>query len=150
MDRHKDWSVVVCLVGGGQEINIGEAGISEWLESINRSFKHWDVYISSKLQDSEYNSAEIIKGLDPIVNIIQEDSLHLATSMRSFRSENVSKLVKDLLDVNKESAIQIINEIHDDYPIVITRDLQKAKIGLSLKPGDRKDMGLLHPLRLLD
>lgn len=127
MDRHKDWSVVVCLVGGGQEINIGEAGISEWLESINRSFKHWDVYISSKLQDSEYNSAEIIKGLDPIVNIIQEDSLHLATSMRSFRSENVSKLVKDLLDVNKESAIKIINEIHDDYPIVITRDLQKAK-----------------------
>jgi len=127
MDRHKDWAVIVCLVGGGQEINTGEAGISEWLESLNRSFKHWDIYISSKLQDSEYNSAEIIKGLDPQINIIQEDSLHLATSMRSFRSENVSKLVKDLLDINKESARKIIKEIDGDYPIVITRDLQKAK-----------------------
>lgn len=127
MDRHKDWAVIVCLVGGGQEINTGEAGISEWLESLNRSFKHWDIYISSKLQDSEYNSAEIIKGLNPQINIIQEDSLHLATSMRSFRSENVSKLVKDLLDINKESARKIIKEIDGDYPIVITRDLQKAK-----------------------
>jgi hypothetical protein len=127
MDRHKDWAVVVCLVGGGQEINTGEAGISEWLESINRSFKHWDVYISSKLQDSEYNSTEILKALDSKINIIQEDSLHLATSMRSFRSENVSRLVKDLLDVNKESASKIIKEIEGIFPIVITRDLQKAK-----------------------
>ena len=46
IDRHPDWGVVVCLVGGGQEINKGEAGISEWIEAINRSFPDWHIYIS--------------------------------------------------------------------------------------------------------
>src|SRR5690606_32395444 len=54
LDRHDDWAVIVCLVGGGQEINTGEAGIGEWIESLNRSFPHWHVYISSRLTDSEY------------------------------------------------------------------------------------------------
>ena len=43
LDRHPDWAVIVCLVGGGQEINTGEAGITEWIESLNRSFSHWQV-----------------------------------------------------------------------------------------------------------
>jgi hypothetical protein len=30
MDRHEDWAVVVALVGGGQEINRDERGLSEW------------------------------------------------------------------------------------------------------------------------
>jgi hypothetical protein len=54
LDRHCDWAVVACLVGGGQEINTGEAGISEWIEALNRSFPDWHVYISSRLTDSEY------------------------------------------------------------------------------------------------
>ncbi len=61
MDRHKDWAVVVCLVGGGQEINTGEAGISEWIDAINHSFSNWSVFISSKLTDSEYGAGEILK-----------------------------------------------------------------------------------------
>src|SRR5690606_12957202 len=35
LDRHEDWAVIICLVGGGQEINTGEAGISEWIHSLN-------------------------------------------------------------------------------------------------------------------
>ena len=54
LDRHPDWAVIVCLVGGGQEINTGEAGITEWIESLIRAFSNWHVYISSKLTDSEY------------------------------------------------------------------------------------------------
>jgi len=54
MDRHQDWAVIICLVGGGQEINTGEAGIDAWLEAINTSFPKWHMYISSRLTDSEY------------------------------------------------------------------------------------------------
>ena len=54
LDRHPDWAVIICLVGGGQEINTGEAGISEWIYSLERKFKTWDIYISPKLTDSEY------------------------------------------------------------------------------------------------
>ena len=59
MDRHNDWAVIVCLVGGGQEINIGEAGIEAWLEAINRSFPEWEMFISSRLTDSEYAAAKL-------------------------------------------------------------------------------------------
>ena len=54
MDRHQDWTVVICLVGGGQEINTGEAGLPEWFDSLRRAFPNWDVYITPQLNDNEY------------------------------------------------------------------------------------------------
>ena len=54
MDRRSDWATIVCLVGGGQEINKGEAGLSEWFDSLKRSYPHWDVYAAQNLDDSEY------------------------------------------------------------------------------------------------
>jgi hypothetical protein len=60
MDRHKDWAVIICLVGGGQEINIGEAGIDAWLEAVNTTFLHWHMYISSRLTDSEYAAGKAL------------------------------------------------------------------------------------------
>ncbi|MEN6422935.1 MAG: DUF2075 domain-containing protein [Smithella sp.] len=127
LDRHKDWSVVVCLVGGGQEINTGEAGISEWILSLERSFADWDVYISNRLTDSEYGAGEILSKLASRRNVEYNESLHLAVSMRSFRAENVSLLVKQLLDQNKEAAKETFEKVKEKYPIVITRDLSKAK-----------------------
>jgi hypothetical protein len=147
LDRHPDWAVIVCLVGGGQEINTGEAGISEWIDALNRSFPHWHVYISSRLTDSEYsyglsptesdseqpsdadstgfNSDRAVDKLRGPVEI--KDELHLAVSMRSFRAENVSKLVKQLLDLDTEAARETLFELNEKYPMVITRDLAKAK-----------------------
>ena len=61
MDRHTDWTVIVCLVGGGQEINTGEAGIGEWIDSVNRSFPDWHIHISSRLTDAEYNAEKILE-----------------------------------------------------------------------------------------
>ena len=61
LDRHQDWAVIICLVGGGQEINTGEAGISEWIESLNRSFPEWRVYVSEKLTDSEYAAGKALE-----------------------------------------------------------------------------------------
>ena len=89
MDRHPDWATIVCLVGGGQEINTGEAGISEWIEAIENSFPHWKIYLSDRLTDSEYDAGKVINQAknNPLVKFIPD--LHLQTSLRSFRSEKV-------------------------------------------------------------
>lgn len=127
MNRHTDWAVIVCLVGGGQEINTGEAGISEWIDSINRSFPDWHICISSRLADSEYNTEKVLVDLRSRQHVTYRDELHLAVSMRSFRAEDVSLLVKQMLDLEIESARNTYAKVKDKYPIVITRDLSKAK-----------------------
>jgi hypothetical protein len=127
LDRHDDWAVVVCLVGGGQEINTGEAGISEWIDALNRSFPNWRVYISARLSDSEYAAGHALEALHSRPHVTIRDELHLAVSMRSFRAENVSLLVKQLLDLEAEQARATLANIRERYPIVLTRDLVKAK-----------------------
>lgn len=143
LDRHPDWSVIVCLVGGGQEINTGEAGISEWVESLERSFSDWKIYISSRLMDSEYNAEEMLKKLGNRVGVNYSDSLHLAVSMRSFRAENVSLLIKQILDQNIREAQATLEQINPNYPIVITRDLQKAKQWLKAKARGSERYGIV-------
>ncbi|PKN51741.1 MAG: hypothetical protein CVU55_09840 [Deltaproteobacteria bacterium HGW-Deltaproteobacteria-13] len=127
LDRHKDWAVVVCLVGGGQEINTGEAGISEWIQSLERSFTDWDIYISDRLTDSEYSAGEVLQKLKSRPNVKYNESLHLAVSNRSFRAEDVSLLVKQVLDRNIDEAKNTLEKVREKYPIVITRDLTKAR-----------------------
>lgn len=127
MDRHDDWAVIVCLVGGGQEINKGEAGLPEWFDALRRSFPHWDAYAAGNLNDSEYLRGRTWNELVSEVNLTLVDSLHLATSMRSFRSEKVSLLIKQILDNNATDAQKTFREIKNQYPVCITRDLEKAK-----------------------
>lgn len=130
LDRHPDWAVVVCLVGGGQEINTGEGGISEWITAINHKFPNWTVHLSPHLTDSEYAADDALRTLQAQSEVKFQEELHLATSMRSFRAENVSLLVKHLLDLRLEDAQEVLNEVRDRYPIVITRDLHRAKAWL--------------------
>lgn len=127
LNRHKDWAVIVCLVGGGQEINTGEAGISEWLNAINTQFNDWEVYISPNLTDNEYAAVESIKLLQEKVVVKFNNDLHLAVSMRSFRAENVSLFVKNILDLDVDKAKESLKSISNNYPIVLARDLTKAK-----------------------
>ncbi len=143
LNRHEDWAVVVCLVGGGQEINTGEAGISEWIESLNRSFPDWHIYISSRLTDSEYGAGEVLDKLATRPNVARKDELHLAVSMRSFRAENVSYLVKQLLDLNVEEACKTLESVTPKYPIVITRELSKAKQWLRAQAGGTERYGIV-------
>jgi len=133
LNRHQDWAVIVCLVGGGQEIHTGEAGIGEWIESLNRSFKEWRIFISSKLTDSEYTAGDSLKLIEKSVKVIKKDELHLSVSMRSFRAENVSLLVKNILDMDVDKSIENLNLLKDKYPILLTRDLNKAKNWLRSK-----------------
>jgi Uncharacterized conserved protein (DUF2075) len=127
MDRHKDWAVIICLVGGGQEINTGEAGIDAWLEAVNTSFPKWHMYISSKLTDSEYAAGKALDHVRQRHDSHLDDSLHLAVSMRSFRAENVSAFVKALLDCEKQQAREAFTKLASRYPIAVTRDLNLAK-----------------------
>lgn len=127
MDRHPDWAVVICLVGGGQEINTGEAGISEWLRAIERHFPSWEIHVSPHLTDSEYAATDAMTSLQQHARVVFNDDLHLAVSMRSFRAEHVSAFVKHLLDRDKGQASEALQAVRQRYPIVITRDMAKAK-----------------------
>ena len=127
MDRHQDWAVIICLVGGGQEINIGEAGIDAWLEAINTFFPKWHMYISSRLTDTEYAAGRALDRVSQRHDAHLDDCLHLAVSMRSFRAENVSAFVKALLDCEKQQARDAFSSLADRYPIAVTRDLNLAK-----------------------
>ncbi|HXL82172.1 MAG TPA: DUF2075 domain-containing protein [Pyrinomonadaceae bacterium] len=127
LERHPNWAVVVCLVGGGQEINVGEGGISEWVDALNRSFRDWHVYISSRLSDSEYAAGRALELLRTRSDVTIKDELHLAVSMRSFRAEHVSLLIKQLLDLEIEEARTTLANVSAKYPIMLTRDLAKAK-----------------------
>lgn len=97
LDQREDWAVIICLVGGGQEINTGEAGIAEWIKALNKSFKHWDIYISDKLTDPEYAEGQVNEMLKENPRVTFVDSLHLAVSLRSFRAETLSSFVHSLL-----------------------------------------------------
>ena len=143
LDRHTDWGVVVCLVGGGQEINTGEAGISEWIDSLDRSFPDWNIYISSKLTDSEYGTEKELEKIKYRPNVQYEDKLHLSVSMRSFRAENVSLLVKELLDLKPVESQETLAKIEQKYPIVITRDISKAKEWLRNKARGSERYGIV-------
>jgi len=142
LDRHEDWAVVICLVGGGQEINTGEAGISEWLDAIKFHFPYWETRISPNLFDSEYAAQNAIKELSETSKVEFNENLHLSVSMRSFRAEYLSKLIKEILDIDK-NAKETFSELKDKYPIVLTRDLTKAKSWLKEKARGSERYGIV-------
>ena len=127
MDRHEDWSVIVCLIGGGQEINTGEAGLSEWIEALKNHFPDWNVFYSNQIVfDTNYLSDDNLQSW-LLTNAEAENDLHLSVSVRSFRSEKVSALMQKILSNEIEEARTLLNEIENDYPIVLTRNLNTAK-----------------------
>jgi hypothetical protein len=130
LNRHSDWAVVVCLVGGGQEINTGEAGIAEWINALNKSFNDWHIHISSQLHDEEYGAGVVIDKLVDRPNVHFDKHLHLGVSMRSFRAEHVSTLIKQVLDLHAVIAKETLQQLEDKYPIVITRSVSRAKAWL--------------------
>lgn len=127
LDRHKDWAVIVCLVGGGQEINRGEAGISEWFESIQRSFPDWGVCYSPELVGKEYVGAKELSKLAKKKDAREEKNLHLSVSLRSFRAKEVSSMVNAIIDLDRTAAASHYKKISPKYPIVLTRNVGVAR-----------------------
>jgi hypothetical protein len=143
LDRHNDWAVIVCLVGGGQEINQGEAGISEWIQALENSFPKWRIYISPRMVDNEYGTEKILNKIKSRKHVIFKNELHLSVSMRSFRAENVSLLVKQVLDLKPNEAKKTLVKIKKKYPIVITRDITRAKHWLKTQARGSERYGMI-------
>jgi len=127
LNRHTDWAVVICLVGGGQEINRGEAGISAWLDAVSEHFTGWSAYISPSLTDTEYDAGHALQSLGTKAAVVTDESLHLSVSMRSFRAEHVSRFVKAVLDRETSEARDLLMKVSPRYPIALTRDMNRAK-----------------------
>ena len=143
LDQRPDWAVIICLVGGGQEINTGEAGIAEWIRSLNKRFPNWNIYLSNQLTDKEYAEGNVKQLLLKNNNVTENSALHLAVSMRSFRSEKVSSFIHELLDLNIQKTKEIFNEIKISYPIILTRSLEKAKDWLRQKARGSERYGMI-------
>ena len=143
MDRHDDWAVIVCLVGGGQEINTGEAGLPEWFNALRSRFSHWKVYVSKQISDVEYTRGATLEVLLKGLHGRSIDKLHLSVSLRSFRSERVSAFVKELLDINIGAAHQLYMELKKNYPLLITRNLQTAREWVRKKARGSERFGLI-------
>lgn len=142
LDQREDWATIVCLVGGGQEINTGEAGITEWIKALNERFCHWKVYISPKLTEAEYAEGKVDELLQDNKNVTYAEELHLGVTLRSYRAEKLSSMVHSLLDLNSDAA-SIYAEIKENYPIVLTRDMEKAKRWLQEKVRGTERTGVL-------
>ncbi len=143
LDRHSDWAVVVCLVGGGQEINTGEAGIGEWIAALERSFPDWHVHVSSRLHDDEYGAGSALAAVARRPEVTFNDDLHLSVSMRSFRAEKQSLFVKRLLDRDQAGATEVLKEVDLRYPIRLTRDLGTAKQWLKAQARGSERYGMV-------
>lgn len=143
MDRRDDWAVIVCLVGGGQEINTGEAGIGAWIDALKDKYPDWHIYISPALTDSEYAAGEALQSIKERRNAHYLKDLHLSVSMRSFRAETVSEFVKTVLDCEVECAQALYSQIQERYPIVLTRDLYRAKAWLREQASGSERYGMV-------
>jgi len=143
MDRIDDWAVIVCLVGGGQEINTGEAGLSEWFDALKKKYSSWSVYVSDRLEDRVYTNGEkIYEGLNS-ENLHTRDDLHLAVTVRSFRAERLSDFVGHLLDGNRQKASQLIEQMKGEYPIVVTRNIDTARKWLLEQKRGTESIGIV-------
>lgn len=146
MDRHEDWCVVICLVGGGQEIHHDEAGILEWLQVLNKHYKGWDVYMSEQLKAKEYAEGKALKTIKDKARLHTTPALHLTSSMRAFRGEKVSLFVQHMLDLKPKLAKQTLTEL-DKYPIVLTRSIDDAKAWLKKHARGTERYGIMASSR---
>lgn len=143
MDRHADWAAVVCLVGGGQEIHTGEAGIGAWLTAIAEHYPHWNVFVSPHLEDSEHAARAAINDTARRASVTRDEDLHLSVSMRSFRAEHVSQFVQAVLDGDAETAMDVVARRLNRYPIALTRDLAAAKRWVRAQARGSEQFGLI-------
>ena len=143
LDQREDWATIVCLIGGGQEINTGEGGISEWITALKDRFPHWKIYISDKLTEPEYAEGKVNELLEHNPNVKFSDKLHLGVSLRSFRAERLSAFVHSLLSFDPNAAELYKDVVSHCYPIVLTRSMDKAREWLRQQARGTQQTGIL-------
>jgi len=143
MDRHEDWAVIICLVGGGQEIYNGEVGIQDWFSTLSEKYLDWEIYLSDKITDSEYVGNSDVSTMLHNREYHCISDLHLGVSLRSFRSEKLAFFVKCLLDEEIELAKETYEELKKSYPVLVTRKFDVAKKWVKKKARGTERYGLL-------
>ncbi|MCG6900356.1 MAG: DUF2075 domain-containing protein [Gammaproteobacteria bacterium] len=130
MDRHKVWCVIIALIGGGQEINTGEAGLPEWFSALRHHLEEWHVYYSDAMDSDEYIQGGALPAQLEGLTSQSDPGLHLGVLVRSFRAEKLSEFIHYLIANEPEKAGHIFSKISHHYPIAITRNIDKAKAWL--------------------
>ena len=129
MGRHEKWSVIVGLVGGGQEINSGENGMAEWgdaLRSLTPAARsEWEIFGPPGIERGDRASAFLGLGELPDIPVTEVPNLTLTVPLRSYRSPRVADWVSAVLDADREGAATIMQDI-EEYPILLTRDSHVA------------------------
>jgi hypothetical protein len=143
MDRNVEWCVVIALIGGGQEIHDGEAGLNGWFSALEKHYLDWHIYYSEKLKQKEYAGENVELSLLQNTKSCSEPSLHLATSMRSFRADKLSHFVHYLIHNQPTQALSIYQKISTHYPMFVTRDLPKAKAWVKAQKRGLESCGLI-------
>jgi hypothetical protein len=130
------------LVGGGQEINTGEAGLAEWIKVMRDEHADWEVHVSSRLNDRDYIwDEDMAKSLET-TSASFDESLHLGISIRSFRAEALSEFIGHVVDNKPEKARTTYQAISDKYPIFLTRNLDDARSWMRSKARGSERYGL--------
>lgn len=145
LSRNKGWAVVVALIGNGQEINTGEGGLSEWGKIISEKFSNWKIYISPELksENSNKNTYKLFEEVPENLSITELPELHLKVSNRSYKAERLSEWVDAILDDDPSMAKEIFHHHLKDYPIFLTRDIEKARKFLKEKSRGYRRCGLV-------
>lgn len=143
MDRHTDWSVLVCLVGLGQDIYDGEVGINEWFRCAINEFPDWDIYYSPEIFDQKEDRIEVSNMINDCLRCHEIEGLHLKTDLRSFRADKLCKFVDALLDNENDKAREVYSVLTEKYPILITRDYSAAKKWVRSKVRGSERCGVL-------
>lgn len=145
LDRHTGWAVLVALVGGGQEIHSGEAGLAEWGATLRDKFPHWKVAVSPKALEADASLAGhrlFADGNRGSLEIRSEPSLHLAVNLRSFRARKIAEWIDAVLSCQPERAATLVSELRD-FPLTLTRSLSTARAWLHSHTRGRQHCGLV-------
>jgi hypothetical protein len=130
MERHPDWSVVVALVGGGQEIHEGEAGLEEWGKALsnNPRERQWVIYASPEVVSGGASTAgrRLFDDVTLPRAVHTNPALHLRTSNRSLRAENLAVWVNLVIEGRSEEAAAL--NVTQRFPIFISRDLGETRV----------------------
>ena len=145
MNRHNGWSVIIALVGGGQEINTGEGGIAEWGKAIKNKYRNWEIHISEQLLSGDSSTANqtLFDTIPENIVIYKNKNLHLSISQRSFKANNLNAWVNSLISNESKEAVELSKLISEKYPLMITRNIETAREWLKQKKSGNKRIGLV-------
>jgi hypothetical protein len=132
MERCPGWAVIVALVGFGQEIHQGEAGLQEWGVALQNRAEKWSVAASPLVLDhhSDGGAVRLFTHESPEGMVVQKEArLHLATSIRSPRALMISDWVEAVLQGDSDRARGLFQQTLE-FPVIHTRDLESARAWL--------------------